>query len=125
MKRRKTGSRSGESIVEVMVSAVIFLMLVAALQTAIMFCNSAQRKSQQIREDTATICENLQMTSPQGNGMGTYEFYASSADGTVIGNKVFTITAEKQKKQVSYTGADGDTSNATFYLYGSGGGSGP
>ncbi|XCP86777.1 hypothetical protein ABXS75_08295 [Roseburia hominis] len=125
MKMHKLRGRAGESIVEVMVSIVIFLLLVAVLNGAIMFSNSAQRKSQQIRKDTVKICEGLQSASAEGDGTADYAFYASSADGTVVGNQVFTIFAPKQKKKVVYVGAGGDESTVTFYLFGTDGGSTP
>ena len=117
MRRRRINNRSGETIVEVMVSVLIFLMLMAVLQGAIMFCNSAQKKSQQIRQDTAEICEKLQSATAEGNGSANFDFYATSADESVIGDNVFSISAPKQKKTVSY-GAAGETSSTIFYMYG-------
>ena len=49
MKRKKDVSRSGETLVEIMVSAVVFLILVGILQGAIVFCSNAQRRSEQLR----------------------------------------------------------------------------
>lgn len=118
MKVRRRRERSGESIVEVMVSAVIFLMLMSVLQGAVMFSSSAQKKSQEIRQDTAKICEGLQLATASGNVIESYKFYATSTDGSVVGNQVFSISALKQKKTVSYTDSDGNASEVTFYLYG-------
>lgn len=117
MKRRRIDSCSGESIVEVMVSVLIFLMLMAVLQGAIMFSNSAQKKSQQIRQDTAEICRNLQAAAVEGDGSADFKFYATSADESVIGDNVFSISAPRQKKTVTY-GAAGETSSTIFYMYG-------
>ncbi len=125
MKMRQRGGRCGDSIVEVMVSTVIFLMLMAVLQGAMMFSNSAQNKSRQIRQDIAKIYRELQKSTAEGTEVGTYEFYASSADGTVIGNEVFLISALKQRKTVTYTDADGEPSQVTFYLFGTDGGVSP
>ncbi len=125
MKMRRAGNRSGESIVEVMASAVVFLLLMAVLQGAVMFSTSAQRKSRQIRQDTAKICEGFRSGEAEENGSEDYMFYASSADGTVLGNRVFSVSAPKQKKRVSYTGAEGEASEAVFYLYGADGGAPP
>ena len=54
----KIQSRTGESLVEVMVSAVIFLMMMAILQGSISFCTIAQQKCQQIRDINEEICRN-------------------------------------------------------------------
>lgn len=118
MRRRQINNRSGETIVEVMVSVLIFLMLMAVLQGAIMFCNSAQKKSLQIRQDTAEICRSLQSATAEDNGSANFDFYAArSTDPSDIGYKVFTISAPKQKKTVSY-GPAGEASSTIFYMYG-------
>lgn len=118
MKKQKTKRCSGESIVEVMAGAVVFLLLMAILTRAVMFGNKAQEKSRQIRRQTSELCKNLRTTSEVDDGTVPHEFYAVSTDGTVTGNQVFTITAPKKKKDVPYTKADGSTQTVTFYLYG-------
>lgn len=125
MKMKRTGGRLGESIVEVIASILIFLLLVAALQGAILFASSAQKKSLQIRQDTARICEELQTAVAVDGSLETFDFYATSADGTIIGNHVFSIPVVKQQKKVAYTGVDGESSEATFYLFGESGGTEP
>lgn len=119
MKIHRIKRSSGETIVEVLVSVVVFLLLVAVLQGAIMFSNSAQKKSLQIRQDTAQICEKL-MSAGAGEGSDAmiYDFYAVSSDGSVIGNQVFSIHGLKKQKEIEYTGTDGETSHVTFYLFG-------
>jgi len=125
VKSGQTDRRSGETIVEVTVSILIFLLLLAALQGAILFSNSALRKSRQIRRDTVRICEELQKAASVEGSRETYDFYATSADGTIIGNHVFSIPAVKQQKKVSYTGENGEASEVTFYLFGEDGGTEP
>ena len=63
MKIHRIHSGSGESLVEVTVSAVIFLMMMAVLQGSISFCTNAQHKSEEIRQENAEICRNLQSAS--------------------------------------------------------------
>ncbi len=118
--RKKKGvcNNAGETMVEVMVSAVIFLLFVAVLQSAVSFSSLAQAKSRQVRENMAGICRNLQGTAAQGAGSGVFAFSASSADESVIGNQVFTVDALKQTKDVSYAGADGTGKSVRFYVYG-------
>ena len=44
-------SRRGESMVEILVSAAVFMLLLGALNGAVGFASNAQRKSEQLRED--------------------------------------------------------------------------
>lgn len=125
MKSGQTGRRSGESIVEVSVSILVFLLLLAALQGAIRFSDSALKKSRQIRRDTVRICEGLQKAASVEVSRETYDFYATSADGTIVGNHVFSIPVAKQEKKAAYTGEDGEAAEVTFYLFGKDGGTEP
>ena len=86
MKTHRIHLSSGESLVEVMVSAVIFLMMMAVLQGAISFCTNAQHKSREIRERNAEICRNLQTASYiPGPESKNYIFKATTAEGETPG----------------------------------------
>ncbi len=122
MKIHRIRSGSGESLVEVTVSAVIFLMMMAVLQGSISFCTNAQHKSEEIREKNAEICRNLQSASyiPGAENM-TYLFKATTADGETPGEDaaaLFRIAVELGTKEVTYQDADGTSKTATFYLFG-------
>lgn len=124
----KIQSRSGESLVELMVSAVIFLMMMAALQGSISFCTNAQHKSEQIRETNAEICRSLQI-APYAPGAEnkTYLFKATTADGETPGAEaavLFSIAVELGTKEVTYQDADGTSKTATFYIFGPSGAGG-
>lgn len=117
--------RSGESLVEVMVSAVIFLMMAAVLQGAISFCGSALQKNRQLRKTNAEICEKLreelreQPESVGSAGTADYQFNAISADGNHTGTEVlFQIKVPLGKKAVSYQDEGGGTQTVTFDLFG-------
>ena len=43
-------SRRGESMVEILVSTVVFMLLLGALNGAVGFASNAQRKAEQLRE---------------------------------------------------------------------------
>lgn len=43
--------RRGESMVEILVSTVVFMLLLGALNGAVGFASNAQRKSEQLRRD--------------------------------------------------------------------------
>ncbi len=119
----KIQSRTGESLVEVMVSAVIFLMMMAILQGSISFCTIAQQKCQQIRDINEEICRNLQTTPyiPGGENKD-YLFKATTADGEQPGEEaavLFSIEAEMGTKEITYTDPDGTSRTTTFYIFGS------
>ena len=115
MKNGRKNGKSGETLVEIMVSAFLFLILMAVMQGAISFCTNAQRKSEQIREANAEICQNLHSgLAASENGSRSFNFQAVSADGTVEGAQVFSVNVELKKKVAS----NGDGSKtATFYLF--------
>lgn len=102
---------------EVIVSAMLFLMLMAVLQGAVTFSSTAQDKSRKLRKDYAAMFQKLQETDVTDAGAGNYRFYAYDTDETTAGNQVFTIDAELGKKDVSYETTDGETKTAHFYLF--------
>lgn len=112
-------SDSGESLVEVLVSMLIFLMMVAVMQGAISFCTNAQHKSEQIRKNNAEICEKAWKTEPvAAGGTAFFQFTAVSADGSLAGTTtLFKIETRLGEKKVSCTDADGNTREYTFYVY--------
>ncbi len=122
MKTHKIHSGSGESLAEVMVSAVIFFIMMAVLQGAISFSTNAQHKSEEIREKNAQICRNLQTTSyVPGAESRNYVFKATTADGETPGSEaavLFRIAVELGTKEVTCLEADGTSETITFYLYG-------
>ena len=119
MKRRHRNQKSGESMVEVMVSAALFLLMAAIMQGAISFCTNAQKESMRLRERNEQIAEDLQTAAYTGGERTDLSFHAVSADQTVHGSELlFTIKVEKGKKEVSYPDASGTDQTAVFYLFG-------
>lgn len=116
---RRIGSDSGESLVEVLVSMLIFMMMVAVMQGAISFCTNAQHKSEQIRKNNAAICEQAWAAAPTAaGGTASFQFTAVSADGSLAGTTtLFEVEAQLGEKKVSYTDAEGGTKEYTFYVY--------
>ena len=116
-KREKNYGNSGETLVEVMVCAVLFLMLAAVMQGAVSFCTNALHKSTEIRNTNAEICKNLRSgtVTTVDEGSTSYSFgAAASMDGAVTSGEVFTIEVPRHKESVSY----GSTQTVDFYLYG-------
>ncbi len=118
MKKLKKYRKSGETLVEVMVCAVLFLMMVAVMQGAISFSTNAQHKSGQIRANNAKISRSLRTMDTAGNGNTTYTFKATSMDGSVEGDEVFTIEVPLGKKTAAYEDGQGNDQTVDFYLYG-------
>ena len=51
--------RRGESMVEILVSTVVFMLLLGALNGAVGFASNAQRKSEQLRRDATQLQESV------------------------------------------------------------------
>lgn len=118
MKKLIQHRRSGETLVEVMVCAVLFLLMAAVMQGAISFGTNALQKSTQIRENSTAICKSLRQTEETISGGDEKEcsFRAVSAGGT--GNEVFRLDVILGKRSVSYTDEQGGSRTVDFYLYG-------
>ncbi len=118
--KRMSGKRteSGETIVEVTASIVIFLLVVALLQGAVSFCGRAQQKSRQIRYDAAEVAKALRRQSWPEYDAGTesFAFYAVGADGTK-GYQVFSVDALLKEETVNYESMDGTDRDMTFRIY--------
>lgn len=124
---KKIKANSGETLVEVLLSMVIFMIMLAFLESTISFCSNMQEKNRQIRAENAKIIQELQTVEIEAGGNKTnYTFKASSADGDVTGTKVlFTIPVVLTEKKVTYTTEDGTSKEATFAVFVGEEGSGP
>lgn len=123
---RKVQKKSGETLVEILVSIFLFLMLASVMQAAMVFCGNAWQKSKEIRQTNQEICRNLR-TTPYTSGSQTelFEFYAfSPEDGAGTGGTVlFRVQADLGRKEVSYT-ENGVIQTCPFYRFGKVGGGG-
>ena len=93
--------RRGESMVEILVSTVVFMLLLGALNGAVGFASNAQRKSEQLRRDATELQESV-----RGN--------AEVADGEDI--DAFRVKVKKQT--VNAKTEDGKT--VPFYRFAKG-----
>lgn len=120
MKKRNRFSRSGETLVEIMVSAVVFLILVGILQGAIAFCTHAQQRSEQVRETNAAICQSLRQSSyTPGATTSSITFNAVSYDGNTTGTEtLFTVAVNLGTKNALYTDETGTQETIAFYVFG-------
>ncbi len=114
MKKHKIRPRSGESLAEILVSTLIFLMMVAVLQGAVSFATNAQRRSRQIRKTNQEICLALRKTPSVSSGKTAD--YIFSPDGNES-NQLFTVRVSLQTKTVSYVGEEGQTQTSVFFVF--------
>ncbi len=129
MKIRRLKSQSGETLVEVLAAAAVFLLMMAVMQGAVSFCTNAQHKSRQIRAVNAQICRDLKTAAnetPAGEAVFRFE---ASASGQTGGTVLFEVPVKLAEKRVPYKREDGTAGEAVFYLFrpasGTGGGEGP
>lgn len=128
MKKLKIHKNSGETLVEIMVSAMLFLMMMAIIQGAISFCTNAQHKSREIRESNGEICNKVRegtgLPLVDNGGDKSLEFKAISADGLTTGNHVFTVETNLKKAEVEDDNG-GSGRKAVFYFFKEKEGGGP
>ena len=76
--------RRGESMVEILVSTVVFMLLLGALNGAVGFASNAQRKVGAAPRRTRSYSrESVRAGTPQSadDDAGTYDFRATTPDG--------------------------------------------
>lgn len=117
---KKTKANAGETLVEVVASIFIFLILMGVLEGAIHYSTNALSENKKIRSNNAKIIEALQNTdvSPADSTI-SIDFLATNADMSALGNRVFSVSTDMEKKVVPYKDVDGKDQTITFYLYGS------
>lgn len=121
MKKLKNRKNSGETLVEIIVSAMLFLIMMAVMQGAISFCTNAQQKSREIRASNGEICNKARSETGltvEFSSDCDLAFKAVSADGGSEGNQVFTVETKIDTVKIS----DNAGKNAVFYLFNKGGG---
>ena len=106
-------SRRGETMVEVLVSMVLFLMLFAVMLGAVRFSSNAQVRAETIRQRATALQRDLRRQTPTGGDSKTYQFVAVSEDGGTTGSRVFQVPLREQAVT-----ARGGGDEVTFYLYG-------
>ncbi len=106
-------SRRGETMVEILVSMVLFLMLFAVMLGAVRFASNAQVRAETIRQRATALQRDLRSQTPTGGDSKTYQFVAVSEDGGTTGSRVFQVPLREQTVT-----ARGGGDEVTFYLYG-------
>ena len=90
--------RRGESMVEILVSAVVFMLLLGALNGAVGFASNAQRKAEQLREDAVVLQREVRASCPPGRAGQSecvscgHSPFANRQKGTVLPDGVRAVT---------------------------------
>ena len=120
---KKIKPNSGETLVEVMVSMLLFLMILGMLQKSIDFASNAQVRSEELRKNNSAIAFALRNggTSFTVTDTVTYQFKSAKADGTIVDGAelLFEVEVKQGKTTVSYTAADGSPKNIEFAVFSS------
>ena len=103
--------RRGESMVEILVSTVVFMLLLGALNGAVGFASNAQRKSEQLRRDATQLQESV-----RENAEVAYDFKVTTSDGEDTDIDAFRVKVKKQT--VNAKTEDGKT--VPFYRFAKG-----
>ena len=104
--------RRGESMVEILVSTVVFMLLLGALNGAVGFASNAQRKSEQLRRDATELQESV-----RGNAeAAAYDFKVTTSNGEDTDIDAFRVKVKKQT--VNAKTEDGKT--VPFYRFAKG-----
>ena len=121
----KNRRNAGETLVEVMASIFIFLMMMGILQGAVSYSSAALAKNKEIRARNAEILGSLAGADTEKKSGLTFQFRASNASLSVLGDRTFAVDAELARKQAGYTDKNGSRQTVTFYLYQEPGGDTP
>ncbi len=108
-------SRCGETLVELMVSIVVFLMLFAVLSGAVGFASKAQRRAETIRGNAAALQKSVRENAAQDGGAANYEFHITDSGESAVDSAVrFRVRV----KQQTITARDADGQSVTFHVFG-------
>lgn len=107
--------QGGETLVELMVSIVIFLLLLGTMAGAISFASNAQQKAQTIRDNAAALQYSVRHTDPTGTGAKkTLSLYVTDAEESAMGtNSVCQVPVNEQVIQAA--GSNGSTTSFSVF----------
>lgn len=89
--------RRGESMVEILVSTVVFMLLLGALNGAVGFASNAQLKSEQLRRDATQLQESVRGNAEVADGeAATYDFKVTTSNGEDTDIDAFSVKVKKQ-----------------------------
>ena len=98
--------KRGESLVEVICAAAIFLIALTALHGGVRFAHSAMEKAGELRTDAAEFHRELEDGDAFIVGAEEYVFYLTEEDGATSSEEAFRITVGLGEKTVIRNGED-------------------
>lgn len=98
--------KRGESLVEVICAAAIFLIALTALHGGVRFAHSAMEKAGELRTDAAEFHRELEDGDAFIVGAEEYVFYLTEEDGTTFSEEAFRVTVGLGEKTVIRNGED-------------------
>ena len=105
--------RRGESMVEILVSTVVFMLLLGALNGAVGFASNAE----QLRRDATQLQESVRENAEVADGeAAAYDFKVTTSDGEDTDIDAFRVKVKKQT--VNAKTEDGKT--VPFYRFAKG-----
>ena len=115
--------KSGETLVEVVVSIFLFLMMIGIMQGAVSYSRAALEENKKIRQENAQIIENLQIasqdTAKYQQTSKDLQFSAVNADFTQMGTtSKFNIPVQLKTVTVDYKDKNGNDETTKVCLYG-------
>lgn len=126
---KKILSTSGETLVEVLAAAAVFLLMMGIMQGAISFCTNAQHKAEAMQDNHAKILKALRTTTVTTDREAEYSFKAISSDGSSQSGTLFQVNVGLGQKEVTYQDEAGADQTVIFQIFapvsGAGGGGDP
>lgn len=114
---KKVLSTSGETLVEVLAAAAVFLLMMGIMQGAISFCTNAQHKAEAMQDNHAKILEALRTTDITADKEAEYSFKAISSDGSSQSGTLFRVNVGLGQKEVTYQDEAGADQTVIFHLF--------
>lgn len=117
LKRLRMTPKSGETLVEVVMSMVIFIIMLGMLTAAVNYSSSSLTKNNEIRQQNNEILSQLAQTDSRSEGKAQIQFIATNSAMDTKGNPVFVVPVTLASKTVTYKDNEADTHNVIFRLY--------
>lgn len=117
LKRLRMTPKSGETLVEVVMSMVIFIIMLGMLTAAVNYSNASLTKNNEIRQQNNEILSQLAQTDSRSEGKAQIRFIATNSAMDTKGNPVFVVPVTLASKTVTYKNNEADTRVVIFHLY--------
>lgn len=117
LKRLRMTPKSGETLVEVVMSMVIFIIMLGMLTAAVNYSNASLTKNNEIRQQNNEILSQLTQTDSSLEEKAQIQFIATNSAMDTKGNPVFVVPVTLASKTVTYKDNEANTHDVIFHLY--------